>query len=83
MDKLDVDDEKVILEDREHLEKQLTGDDFVYLDRRDIDFYNYYLNNQKSYSGISLGKKNLKKDYTLLYELKVMFIACKICKNKS
>jgi hypothetical protein len=60
IDKLDVDYEKVIPEDGEHLEKKLTEDDYVYLDRKDTDFVNYYLHNQKTYGGL-VWKNQIKR----------------------
>jgi hypothetical protein len=54
------------------------------MDRPDTDFYKYYLLDQKSFKGINLGKgKRDPKEYTLPDELKVLFLACKVCKLKT
>jgi hypothetical protein len=83
MEKIDMDPKNLILEDGEYLENKLREDDFFYMDRSDTDFYKYYLLDQKSYRGISLGGKRDPKEYTLPEELKVLFLACKLCKLKT
>jgi hypothetical protein len=83
INKPDMDYEKVYLEDGEYLEKHLTEDDFVYFNRTDRDFPVYYLERRKSFAGISLGGEKDPKDYTIPYELKIMFLACKLCKLKT
>jgi hypothetical protein len=83
IDKVDINYENVYPEDGEHMENHLRDDDITYLDRTDADFQKYYLENQKSYAGISLGGKKDPKEYMLSYELKIMFLTSKLCKLKS
>jgi hypothetical protein len=89
INKLNMDRENVFPEYGEDLEKHLTNDDIQYLDRVDTDFFNYYMNNVRSFVGIKLGKKDPTErtisyeERTLSYELKVMFLACKLCKLKT
>jgi hypothetical protein len=51
------------------MENHLTNDDIEYLDRNDMHFQTYYLNNQKTFAGI--------------YEMKIMFLASKVCQLKA
>jgi hypothetical protein len=77
-----MDHDNVFPEYGEDMEKHLTNDDIQYLDRVYTDFFNYYLNNQKSFPVISLGKKD-PRERMILYELKILFLACKLCKQKT
>jgi hypothetical protein len=83
IDKLDIDHENVIPESGEHMENYLTNDDVKYLDRNDLDFQRYYLHNQKSYQGISLGGGTDGSEDTLPYEMKIMFLASKVSQLKA
>jgi hypothetical protein len=84
IDKLDIDPENVIPEDGEHMENYLTNDDIEYLDRNDLDFQRYYLYKQKSFQKISLGGRGTDgSEDTLPYEMKVMFLASKVCQLKA
>jgi hypothetical protein len=86
IDKLDINDENVARENGEHMENYLTNDDMEYLDRNDMDFQKYYLYNQKSFAGINLGKGERRydqKEDTLPYEMKIMFLASKVCQLRT
>jgi hypothetical protein len=83
IDKLDIDPEKIIPEDGEHMENYLTNDDIEYLDRNDLDFQRYYLHNLKTFQGIDLGGGTDGSEDTLPYPMKIMFLASKVCQLKT
>jgi hypothetical protein len=61
----------------------MTNDDIQYLDRVDTDFFKYYMDNVRSFAGIKLGKGEDLRQRTIPYDLKVMFLACKLTKLKA
>jgi hypothetical protein len=80
---LDMDHQKAFPDYGKDLGKYMTNDDIQYLDRVDTDFFKYYMDNARSFAGIKLEKGEDLRHRTIPYDLKVMFLACKLCKFKT